>query len=166
MGTKVISLVDHYYNTSNSVDALPWAMRHGGMQIKLHSQEALEAVRAHITSQAQESGEEVDMNECNDLSEAVENNSNGSAKLTICYDRGQVNDSTKSQGFVSFSGRTTYHIFEFLLTKYGRPCVERSNITCMYLEDFGEGKANNHWSIWSNEVLVDHNGNFIEAIQP
>lgn len=164
MAAKVISLVDRYYNEDGDLNL---AKRYGGMQIVIYSQEALEAVEAYITAQAQKEWEDLeDCDEYNDLNEAIANNANGWAKLTICYDSNHVTSNSKTQGFVSFDYQLADDILDLLLEQYGRPCIEASSINCLGFDRRGKGKTNKHWGVWCNEILVDSNGEVIEHIQP
>lgn len=166
MATKVISLVDSYYNDG----CLMWeAKRYGGLQLVIYSQEAIEAIKAYVRAKALEFwGEEdlEDAEEYNELQEAIASQ-DGRYKhdLTLCYNSDHV-DTRDRQGFAYLGCDVTDDILDLLLEQYGRPCIEASNINCLGFDRRGKGKTNKHWGVWCEEILVDSHGEFIERIQP
>lgn len=164
--TKQISLVDSYYNDG----CLMWeAKRYGGLQLYIYSNEAVELVKSYIKGEALRWYEEEDLEEdeaYRELQEAIASKDKDSwYKLVLCYDSEHV-DTYDRQGFAGLGCDATDEILDLLQEKYGRPGMEiTSNIKCLGFDHRGKGKTNQHWGVWSREVIVDHRGDVIDEVR-
>lgn len=140
MATRIISVIDNKDPHHEPV-SITEALEYGGLQVLVKSEEALALANRIIEDFGFE----------NDVLMGV--------GVCICYD---CHHTTTDGTMVQLSSIVADEIRRQFEINFGSPELENSKIEWL---GYDSQVSNPHWSVWSQEVKVDEDGNIVEWIE-
>lgn len=140
MATQVISLIDNKDPHCEPI-SIAEALVYGGLQVLVKSEQALKLANKIIEDFSFEDEALMHVGVC------------------ICYD---CHHTTTDGKMVQLSGFVSDEIRRQFEINFGSPELENSKIEWL---GYDSQVSNPHWSVWSQEVKVDEDGNIVEWIE-